>query len=94
MHTLTPANINVVVVTPDGRQAISGSLDNMIKVWDLETGEAIATMALGEDVFSVAVAPDGVTIMAGDGIGNVYCLRYVDPKVNGCDMRPAAQAIY
>ena len=94
VHTLTPANINVVVVTPDGRQAISGSLDNMIKVWDLETGEAIATMALGEDVFSVAVAPDGVTIMAGDGIGNVYCLRYVDPKVNGCDMRPAAQAIY
>jgi len=26
----------------------------------------------------VAIAPDGVTILAGDAAGSVYCLRYVE----------------
>jgi hypothetical protein len=27
----------------------------------------------------VALAPDGATVVAGDAVGNVYCLRYVEP---------------
>lgn len=33
-----------VAVTPDGRQVVSGSQDETIKVWDLETGEEVRTM--------------------------------------------------
>jgi len=28
------------------------------------------------------VAPDGVTIVAGDAVGNIYCLRYQEPTAN------------
>ncbi len=32
-----------VAVTPDGQRAVSASEDNTVKVWDLETGEVLAT---------------------------------------------------
>ena len=35
--------VNAVAVTPDGRQAVSASYDNTLKLWDLETGLSIAT---------------------------------------------------
>jgi WD40 repeat protein len=33
-----------VVVTPDGKRAVSASLDDPLKVWDLETGRALRTL--------------------------------------------------
>ena len=32
-----------VAVTPDGQCVVSASADNMVKVWQLETGEVLAT---------------------------------------------------
>ena len=29
---------------PDGRRVVSGSLDNTLKVWDVATGECLATL--------------------------------------------------
>jgi len=31
-------------VFPDGRRVVSGSLDNTLKVWDIATGECVATL--------------------------------------------------
>jgi hypothetical protein len=31
-------------VTPDGQRTVSASVDNTVKVWDLETGEVLATL--------------------------------------------------
>ena len=67
-----------VAVTPDGRRAISASSDRTLKVWDLATGQEMATIALEGSLPCVAIAPDGVTIVTGDGAGNIYCLRYVE----------------
>lgn len=72
--------VEALTITPDGRHAISGSGDRTLKVWDLKTGETIVTVALGEQIKSVAVAPDDITIV-GDAAGNIYCLRYVNPKI-------------
>ena len=33
-----------VAVFPDGRRVVSGSFDTTLKVWDIETGECMATL--------------------------------------------------
>ena len=60
-HTET---VWAVAVTPDGRRAVSGSRDNTLKVWDLESGqdvsEAARTLKGHTDyVYAAAVTPDG-----------------------------------
>jgi WD40 repeat protein len=33
-----------VAVTPDGKRAVSASLDKTLRVWDLATGKALASL--------------------------------------------------
>ena len=33
-----------VAISPDGRRVVSGSQDETLKVWDVETGECVATL--------------------------------------------------
>ena len=60
--------INVVIVTPDGKRAVSASQDQTVKVWDLTTGQEERTFA-GHDgpVKPVAVTPDGRYVISGTG---------------------------
>ena len=63
---------------PTGRRALSGSGDDTLRLWDLESGQNIATFT-GENVMrSCAVAPDGRTIIAGAKLGRVHFLRLVE----------------
>ncbi|MEG4854677.1 WD40 repeat domain-containing protein [Microcoleus sp. B5-D4] len=66
--------VKLVAVTADGKRAISGSRDTL-KVWDLTTGNIIASFMSDNPIASCAIAPDGVTIVAGDESGRVYFLR-------------------
>ena len=65
-------------IFPDGKHAVSTSMERNLKVWNLESNEIISTIALDDLIFSVTIAPDGKSILAGDGTGNIYCLRYID----------------
>ncbi|QHG17634.1 hypothetical protein A6V25_12855 [Nostoc sp. ATCC 53789] len=67
--------VNAVAVTPNGQQVISASYDNTLKVWNLATGEVIATFAGEGSIDCCAVAPDCMTIVAGDSSGRVHFLR-------------------
>jgi WD40 repeat protein len=49
--------------------------NNTIKVWDLSSGKVIASFTAESPIASCAIAPDGVTIVAGDESGRVYFLR-------------------
>jgi WD40 repeat protein len=68
-------SVNAVAITPNGQQVISASSDYTLKVWNLATGEVIATFTGDSSIYCCAVAPDGMTIVAGDGSGRVHFLR-------------------
>ena len=54
-----------VAVTPDGKMVVSGSMDNTLKMWDLETGQCRATLEGHEDhVRDVAITRDGKTVLS------------------------------
>ena len=70
--------VSAVAITPDGQRAVSASSDQTLKVWNLQTGELLASMTLDGSVWCVAVAGDGATIVAGDAAGSVYCFTLVN----------------
>jgi WD40 repeat protein len=62
------ARITAVVITPDGRHAVSGSWDNTLRLWDLATGETKRTFQGHTHwVTAVAAAPDGRHLVSGSG---------------------------
>jgi WD40 repeat protein len=57
-----------VAATPDGRQAISGSDDKTLKLWDLETGKVVRTLeGHSGRVYAVAVTPEGAQAVSASG---------------------------
>jgi WD40 repeat protein len=67
--------VQAVGVTPDDKKVISVSIDKTLKVWDLSSGELIDTFTGEGALWCCAVAPDGVTIIAGEASGRVHFLR-------------------
>jgi len=62
-------------VTPNGRRAVSASDDRTLRVWDLETGQPIASFAGDSQASCVATGPDGRAVVAGEASGGVHFLR-------------------
>ena len=59
-------NVYSVAFSPDGKILASGSLDNTIKLWDVQTGAGIKTLqGHGDRVYSVAFSPDGKILASG-----------------------------
>lgn len=57
--------VQSVAVSPDGTWAASGSDDQTVKIWDLETGACRATLeGYSDQVQSVAITPDGKRILS------------------------------
>lgn len=53
----------------------SASADQTIKVWDLQRGKPMMNLHLDTGLSSLAVMPDGRTLVAGDASGTVHFLR-------------------
>uniref|UniRef100_UPI000969249A WD40 repeat domain-containing protein n=1 Tax=Scytonema sp. HK-05 TaxID=1137095 RepID=UPI000969249A len=68
-------SVNAVAVTPDGKYVISGSRDSTLKAWDLHSRKEIASFTGESEIKCCAVAPDSVTIVAGQASGRLHFLR-------------------
>jgi WD40 repeat protein len=55
-----------IAFTPDGQKLVSGAQDGLIKIWDVSTGEELATLQGHEgSILSLALAADGKTLATG-----------------------------
>jgi len=58
--------IETMAVWPDGRQAVTGSTDWTVRIWDLESWRAVRVLeGHGGTVHAVVVTPDGRQILSG-----------------------------
>ena len=58
--------VRSVAFSPDGKQVVSGSNDETVRLWDAATGAALQTLEGHTDaVNSVAFSPDGKQVVSG-----------------------------
>jgi GTPase SAR1 family protein/RNase P subunit RPR2 len=64
-----------VVALRDNARALSGGIDNTLRLWNLATGQCLKTIECGTDgadgVFSTAVDPAGTRVLSGHRDGRV-----------------------
>jgi WD40 repeat protein len=76
------AQINGAVLSGNTEYLISVSDDGILRVWSLVTAKVIASFNANSALLSCAVAPDGLTIVAGDELGRVHFLRLEGVEAN------------
>src|SRR5262249_10820294 len=57
-------SVFAVVFSPDGKTLFSGSTDQTIRAWDWRAGQVPAAWPAVDQVYSLAVSPDGQTLAA------------------------------
>jgi WD40 repeat protein len=61
-------SVNAIAFSPDNRWLASGGKDNVIKIWDLTTGNVLRTLyGHSSNVNALAVSPDGKLLASAVG---------------------------
>jgi len=72
-----------VVISPDGRWAVSGSWDNSVRIWDTTNAAMQCILNHDQPVLTVDVSPVGCYIASGGRSGTVGIWRYSYNTVGG-----------
>ena len=67
--------IQSLSISADGRRAVSGGTDWMVRVQDVAHGVELAAFASGNNVTVLAVTPPGMRVIAGTATGPVHLLE-------------------
>jgi WD40 repeat protein len=67
--------IRGLAITSDGSRAVSASGDRTVRVWDVMRREAVCMMAFDAAITSLTASADAATILVGDALQNLWCLR-------------------
>lgn len=67
--------VRAIAVTPDGEYVISGSGDNTIKIWDLQSKSEITSFTGESSIRCCTIALYDLTIVAGEASGRLHYLR-------------------
>ena len=60
------AGVTSVAISPDGRYVAAGSLDTVVRIWDVGSGVLVERLRGHRDsVYSVAFTPDGKGLVSG-----------------------------
>jgi WD40 repeat protein len=65
--------VRTVAVTADGRRGVSN--DGTVRVWDLGSGRLLAGFSGDSELLACIIAPDGMTVVAGEASGAMHFLR-------------------
>lgn len=71
-----PPAVGAVALTQDGKIGISSGRDQVVRVWNVETGEAIATMPHNSFVEVLALSPDDETLVTLTEKGDMRVWRF------------------
>jgi hypothetical protein len=71
-----PPAVGAVTLTKDGRTAITSGRDQVVRVWNVETGEALAALPHDSFVEVLALAPDDETLVTFTEKGDMRVWRY------------------
>ena len=81
-----------IAITPDGRWAVSGSLDHTLRLWDLKAGICLRSFeGHSSAVLSVSVTPDGRQAVSASDDGTIriwsldsgICVRTLEGGIDG-----------
>jgi WD40 repeat protein len=67
--------VHGLAVTRDDLRAVTASEDNTVKMWDLRDRHIVATFTGDSQMATCAIAPDGISVIAGDVVGKLHFLR-------------------
>ncbi|MBL9183917.1 MAG: protein kinase [Verrucomicrobiaceae bacterium] len=71
-----PPAVGAVALTKDGKTGITSGRDQVVRVWNVETGEAIAAMPHNSFVEVLALAPDDETLATFTEKGDMRVWRF------------------
>ena len=63
--------------SPDRKRAVTGVVGNVVRLWDTETGDELATLrGHSGNVYSVEFSPDGTLLASGslDGTARLWAI--------------------
>jgi WD40 repeat protein len=66
-----------IVFSPDGTQLVTAALDDLVKVWTVDSGNELASLGgHTQNLWALAMSPDGKTLVSGSGDETVLMRRF------------------